>query len=96
MYDFTPIIQVIAFLGAGVGAATFVDRKISALEKSLNSKIAGLEKKIDNSAKNHVSQRECGIMNKNMDQRIDKIEMKVGDMAQKAQIIVAAKALGNL
>lgn len=87
--EYTAIAQVIGFFVAGIGAVSYIDRKISATEKRLNSKLIALDKKLVD----FVPRRECDLINKEVDRRLDYSEYKIGDMAQKAQIILSSREL---
>ncbi len=109
MIDYQTIAQVVSFFVAGIGAAAYVDRKISATEKRLTSKIANTEKiltekvlalekkleQLDQKFEYFVPRRECTLINRNIEQRLDNLEDKLGEIAQKAQIIVSTKELAK-
>jgi prefoldin subunit 5 len=90
VYDFAPIIQVIAFLGAGVAATKYIDNKISALEKRLNVRIDKVEQKLDGFYALSIQQP---LKNEEFERRISLLEDKIGEIAQKAQMIVGSRDL---
>jgi hypothetical protein len=86
------ILQVLSILAAGGGAALFVDNRITNRFDKLDKRI---DTKFDAIPKDYIPRAETERVFYNHEKRIEGLESKIGDIAQKAQILVAERDLKN-
>jgi uncharacterized coiled-coil protein SlyX len=90
--DLTMILQIIAILAAGAGFVIFIDKKINGLEFRMFKKLNGIGEHVTE-VKQAVAVQE--VILSNQKERLDRFENKLGEMAQKAQIILSSRDLAK-
>jgi hypothetical protein len=95
MAGLDPILQVLTILAAGATAVIFVNQQVKGVEERLSAKIDAIHSTC-------IPRPECAVNVANherrldvQDKRLENLEVKIGLIAQKAQILVAERELGR-
>jgi len=93
--DAATIIQTLSILAAGAGAAKYVESSINKLSERMDKRLDGFDGRLDNIHKDFVGQKEYDRDMNVIEKRLDHTEQKLGEISQKAQIIVARHELNH-
>jgi hypothetical protein len=94
--DTQTVLQIIALIGTGVGAAKFIDTKIDALRKEINERLDRCPIRNECDSRKREVYRRFESLESSSARFQEHVYNRVGEIAQKAQIIVSRKDLRSV